>query len=217
VIVRPMWWGIWWLAFAGSAAAADRWYQVELLIFARTGTKALDAEVWPVDAGYPSLRGSVPILEGGGGSYRALPASSLRLTGAKRRLERAPGYRPLLHLAWRQPGLGRARAATVHLTGGRHIPASGLPRTPDGGTVPPLPEGAQASAELDGTVKVWVSRYLHLSADLIRRRLREAEGGGRWVQELRLTQNRRMRSKELHYLDHPGFGVLALITPEGGG
>ncbi|MGB5299133.1 MAG: CsiV family protein, partial [Thiogranum sp.] len=33
------------------------------------------------------------------------------------------------------------------------------------------------------------------------------------VPEIRLRQQRRMRSKELHYFDHPRFGVIALITP----
>jgi hypothetical protein len=28
-----------------------------------------------------------------------------------------------------------------------------------------------------------------------------------------LTESRRMRSKELHYLDHPVLGVLLLVTP----
>ncbi len=33
------------------------------------------------------------------------------------------------------------------------------------------------------------------------------------VQAFRLATSRRMRSKEIHYLDHPLFGALALITP----
>ena len=33
------------------------------------------------------------------------------------------------------------------------------------------------------------------------------------VPEIRLKERRRMRSKELHYFDHPRFGVIALITP----
>jgi len=33
------------------------------------------------------------------------------------------------------------------------------------------------------------------------------------VPDIRLKQQRRMRSKEIHYFDHPRFGVVALITP----
>lgn len=33
------------------------------------------------------------------------------------------------------------------------------------------------------------------------------------VRGYRLQESRRMRSKELHYLDHPVYGILALITP----
>ncbi len=32
-------------------------------------------------------------------------------------------------------------------------------------------------------------------------------------ERLRFKQNRKMRSKELHYIDHPAFGLLVLITP----
>ena len=30
---------------------------------------------------------------------------------------------------------------------------------------------------------------------------------------MQLAESRRMRSEELHYLDHPEFGMLVLITP----
>ena len=35
----------------------------------------------------------------------------------------------------------------------------------------------------------------------------------RVLQPFRLIDSRRMRSGELHYVDHPAFGVLALATP----
>jgi hypothetical protein len=33
------------------------------------------------------------------------------------------------------------------------------------------------------------------------------------VKRFELHQSRRMRSKTLHYIDHPLYGVLLLITP----
>ena len=33
------------------------------------------------------------------------------------------------------------------------------------------------------------------------------------VRDVQLSENRRMRSKEIHYLDNPEFGLLILITP----
>ncbi|MET0657677.1 MAG: CsiV family protein [Steroidobacteraceae bacterium] len=49
-------------------------------------------------------------------------------------------------------------------------------------------------------------RYLHLTLDLA---LQIPGDGTRYV----LKQTRRMRSTEMHYIDHPRFGIVALITP----
>ncbi|WP_432695383.1 CsiV family protein [Marinobacterium sp. YM272] len=57
---------------------------------------------------------------------------------------------------------------------------------------------------VDGTIRVDRSRYLHFKPDLLLTR------GGTQYQ---LKQSRRMRSKELHYLDHPLFGILVYARP----
>jgi hypothetical protein len=71
-------------------------------------------------------------------------------------------------------------------------------------------------AYVDGLVRVSVERYLHLDLNLrlhLRATTTEATSLEYGVPEIRLRQRRRMRSKELHYFDHPRFGVIALITP----
>ena len=98
-------------------------------------------------------------------------------------MRRSSLYRPLLHWRWRQPGWERGQAVPLEL------------RTTD-----------SSGALLQGTVSVALSRYLHLTADL---RLIESEAGA----SMTLRETRRMRSGELHYLDHPRFGVLVRITP----
>ena len=59
---------------------------------------------------------------------------------------------------------------------------------------------------LIGSVSVWRQRYLHAELDLL---LRPADG----TEPVRMQQRRRMRSEELHYLDHPKLGVLIYATP----
>lgn len=61
------------------------------------------------------------------------------------------------------------------------------------------------SSGLLGQVALSRGRYLHLTLDLVY----EGEDGQRYV----LRQARRMRSNERHYIDHPKFGVIALVTP----
>ena len=89
------------------------------------------------------------------------------------------------------------------------------------------------SRQLEGTVKVVLGRYLHVYADLLlRRRMPEGFIGENRVDGLQRTSNdngagfrepttqrhafqmrqhRRMRSNEIHYLDHPMMGMIVLI------
>ena len=61
---------------------------------------------------------------------------------------------------------------------------------------------------LSGRVALSRGRYLHLTLDLV---LNDSSGE-RYI----LQHTRRMRSSERHYIDHPKFGVVALITPTQG-
>lgn len=64
---------------------------------------------------------------------------------------------------------------------------------------------SQVAGGLTGRVALSRGRYLHLTLDLA---LQGADG-----ERFILQHTRRMRSNERHYIDHPKFGVIALITP----
>ena len=73
----------------------------------------------------------------------------------------------------------------------------------------PLPLGDLLPAgNLSGSTALALGRYLHLTLDLSF----QPEGS---TQAYVLRQTRRMRSRERHYIDHPTFGVIALVTPQG--
>jgi len=86
-----------------------------------------------------------------------------------------------------------------------------LPRST---TPPPL-------YQVDGAVTVSVERYLHAKVDLLYRRplpmqdptLPPDAPTTLELRGFRLQTSRRMRSQELHYIDHPLFGVLVMVTP----
>jgi hypothetical protein len=232
------------LLSAPTAVPAATWYEVELLIFANRDPAALTEETWPPLDGYPDVSAARPLAPPAGAlpvdypAFQLLPSSGLRLEGARRALLRSPDYRPLLHVAWRQPGYGRSRAQSVHLHDEVYVPAEPIPDpvlSPGPGLAPgpqgdggagvqvyPLEDRAPHRVmvpALDGTVSLHRSRYLHLGVDLVyREQGRSADaadtpiGDGR-LYSFRLAESRRMRSETLHYLDHPGFGVLALVTP----
>ena len=96
--------------------------------------------------------------------------------------------------------------------------------------------------QFTGTVTLSVERYLHLAANLVYRApvtqhspipipdlelwydrpyptLKEPQGPAfqqmEWqaIRGFRLKESRRMRSKVMHYLDHPFMGLVVIITP----
>ena len=88
----------------------------------------------------------------------------------------------------------------------------------------------QGLFELEGKITIALSRYLHTYTDLVLRRprltvdpkLRNAaqdsylaaySADTRILNNHSLKEHRRMRSKNLHYLDNPEFALLILITP----
>lgn len=147
-------------------------------------------------------------------SEQWLPAESFALSDIARRLERRNGFRVLLHGRWLQ-----------------NVPARETPQLlrVHGGTDP------AAGPTLEGLLSVTLGRYLHFRADLyyqaplagrapvdqplpppgmtaagpLRPQLADLEPAG-YVQ---IHQTRRLRSGELHYLDHPKLGVLVRIDP----
>ena len=191
--------------------ASARSFVIEIIVFDDLSGEGLHTEHWPADPGKPSLQDAVELVhsrEGGSEqaarAYRLVNRSVFALSDVWASLRRSARYRPFLHVGWRQPGLSHGAARPVHVS-----PHLGVRRT--GG---PEPEGGEHPA-VDGTVKVSLARYLHVDLDLVYSRPGNGENAAPNAipARFRLVSERRMRSGELHYIDHPLFGVLALIRP----
>ncbi len=191
------------VAFSPFAAHAEtKWYTVEVTIFERTSDDGLSAEYWPERVDEPrsnfalSPRGgsNVGVLTAGASepsAIAAVPREQLAYGAIVNRLKRSGRYRPLVHLGWRQPGLAKTEALPVRIAGSS--------------------SAAPDASRVRGTLRLYRSRYLHLEADLVYTRP-SAEllaASSRFA----LRESRRMRSGELHYLDHPLFGILVRATP----
>lgn len=175
------------LLVAAPLAAEQSWYQAEVIIFARDG-EYRNAEQWPAAPTLPDSTNArlLQPLDHPDPTLRQIPPEQQQLTEVWQRLRRSRGFKPLLHLAWQQPGLAREAAVSVAL------PATAA----DGSAIPLL-----------GQITLSLSRYHHLDAD-IAYQLPWADP--EWY---RLQGALRMRSGELHYLDHPLFGLLAKVVP----
>ena len=174
--------------WAGTAHSAERaWFRVELIVFERTSPSAGAGEYWPADPGSPDRQNAAGLQPAGAGG--AAPAPFERLPGSAHEL--GPHR-------W---SLGRGNSGTEPLL---HL-AWIQPVRGDRNAVPVYlsESGRGYGPRLEGTVRVRISRFLHADLDLL---LRRADGS------YRMRASRRMRSGELHYIDHPVLGVLMKIS-----
>jgi len=204
-----------------SQAEATRWYDVEVIIFAQTSKQFRDSEVWPVDVTLPDMKSARSLQPATSrGAFSRLSGGALRLNSEAKRIQSAPELQLLLHEGWRQPGLSQNQAVSVRVQEGSIEDPSGQ---------------AAASYRLEGTLKLVLSRYLHINADLVYREpMTESEKMALQQSDqtadenlftqtsmqikphyriYRLQQSRRMRSNELHYLDNPVLGMIIRVTP----
>jgi len=143
-------------------------------------------------------------------SNRWMPEESFMLQTQARRVETRAGGRVLFHGRWLQSVPPRETPLSVMLPDGVHT---------------------GAGKELSGSVAVTLGRYLHfrtalnyvapalgaipmqvaLSPEGEALPVDDIEGFGPGF--MTLAQSRRMRSEELHYLDHPKLGVVVRIDP----
>jgi hypothetical protein len=144
------------------------------------------------------------------GSNQWLPEDSFRLRRESRQVERRAGGRLLFHGRWLQVVPPRDAPLPIIL--------------PDTDVTGP-------GKELSGSVDVTLGRYLHFQARL--NYVAPALGArpyqvalspqgtstptrARQIEEpgfMTLAQSRRMRSQELHYLDHPKLGIVVRVDP----
>ncbi|HEX7044433.1 MAG TPA: CsiV family protein [Burkholderiales bacterium] len=103
---------------------------------------------------------------------------------------RADGrYRVMLHKRWVQPAEPRSSGSAVAL--------------------------ASWDRELEGALRFYVSRFLHVELRLLFQPRATAIGSDAAPSYV-IEEERRVRSNDLHYFDHPKFGVLVRVRPAAG-
>jgi len=183
-------------------------------------------------------------------AFRSINAEDEEFTQTLRRLRNSKGYKILTTKTWRQPGLAQNASIPVLIQAGEEF---------DG------------NYELEGTINITLSRYLHVQSNLwLSEYVKQIELSNTWWEEstfedaptfeglltdatypleasesskvdlndtgsatpllsalninettahyeairtVVIDESRRMRSNELHYLDHPLFGMIIKITP----
>lgn len=174
----------------------ERRYTVEMIIFSYTRDIATAGEIFvpdmPVEEASLDDMASEPTEPLPELEFERLDPGDFTMGDVMDHLRRIDIYRPLMHFGWTQTTLPEQLTRPVRL--------SSLARPVSG---------------LDGTLQLYLSRFLHLVVDL---EMEAGESDDSGALELkmpvyyRIQEDRIFRSGELRYFDHPKFGVLARVT-----
>lgn len=192
------------IAQTEGESSSLRRYDIDLIIFQYADANAGADEFWDAGVAVPDFSNALILGSEPQKGYKQNPASSSGLQQTRRYLQNNRSRYPILaQMSWRQPAYNKS-------------------------AVPVYIEGASAGAQIQGTARVSVSRYLHVDLDLY---LTTDIGnrpalyaGSQQVSEpgfvtadgtqiYHIRTHRRMRSNELHYIDHPLIGVLVIARP----
>jgi len=194
-----------------SPAALARDYQIEIALFEHV--QAPDS-VLPGELYYPKVTSAIGLnSDDATQAGFELVNEGLTLTANVESITRARRYRLLRHFAWRQPGLDAGSAQAIRVNLGETMSVY-LPKdigdydafVPASAQAAPDRQREITTTELNGTLKVRLGRFLHLESLLVYTDIKNQHS-------YRLSQSRKMRSRELHYIDNERFGLLVRILP----
>ncbi len=210
------------LTLACHSAYAEPWYQVEVIVFSQQDMFGDEKPRPNIQLSYP--KGNWTVLKPSSSqdpAYAVLDQNQRKLGPDSYTLRRAPGYRVLFHAAWRQPGLNMRKSPWILIRGGE--------RQSDG------------HYELEGSLRLVKTRFLHLQADLWKTRFLKpgqssnvswpalpvrptasAQAETEEVTDSLITASNirdivtlkgaeKLKLGEIAYLDHPNMGVLVRV------
>lgn len=189
------------LAILGSSlpASADP-YSVEVIVFENLVSDSSEGELW--------TRGSVGIDVSSAVEPDIKYEAESPLSTVADLLDTDPNYRVLYHNRWIQELETKSKSEIIHI----HDAA-----------IDAWTESAHASRYLDGVVRFYRGRFLQFEAHLAYRPLgmddhiTDIDEPNRMtlpIQRYTLNQKRRIKSNQLHYFDHPKFGLLVMVAAE---
>ena len=187
--------------FLSPAHADVTEYDFELIIFEDTSGRYANSEQWQYELPEPIAETATTDTQSNKNDTDAvLNMSQIKGIGLNKyakTLKAKKRYNVLVHKAWRQTGLADDAAIDM--------PIDSRKTSGDGNNI-------------HGSIKIVLGRYLHIYTDMIYQQPRKdiapiQYGQSQQYKEFPINFHRRMRSKELHYLDHPIVGILVMAKP----
>lgn len=195
--------------FCAFPSQAQTLYQVEIIAFARDTADADQEENWNKrpNLRYPERTTILQTNGSGSNTFQQLPAEMRMLNNEATTIKNRRGMRVLTHIAWLQPG----ETASVLVVGGKQF-----------GNHYELEGSFTLEVEnfLKAELNVWFNRFpTNAVGDTVvlpnipGTVIDPASTTYSAAQTIQLQEQRRMRNAELHYFDHPKFGLLVMVKP----
>lgn len=187
-------------------------YDVEIIIFEHARNTSVGSSKTML---LPVVRDAKSIPQQVEPNSPIQPLPQLRLQAEADRINQSDNYRLIYHGGWRQPDYDQETAPYMRIAMGEPVNMLVERGTPEslylqGYKTPPIdadtPLSQARSATIYGGIKVWVGRFLHFDT-----LLSYTPRGS--TQSFAMQQDRRMRSRQLHYLDNPRLGIITKIFP----
>lgn len=222
------------LIISKLAMAADVGYEVEIIIFEDTTELYKNSETWPLTfettdtisendiKSEQNKTKPIPLDTDKKVVFEFIDNEQYRLVEQARKLQEHANYKILFHKAWKQPGLDRDSAEPLIIN-------------TQNTAVNTESENNQQEPQsfMTGSFTLIMSRYLHVDSKIILHKPKTIKpintltnNDDEIINENENTVNtssdydkyplvfeRRMRSKEIHYIDHPMGGMIVLATP----
>jgi len=218
-------------------------YNIEIVIFEDSSNHYLDSEQWPIihqteieltsdtlPPGLEALPEDDPVIDGYGMGIKPKKAeypeinSVIDITHNENnalaehvtKLERSSRYNVLLHQSWQQAGLNDTDAVNI-IVDTNEIENKNLEVFST--SLKQIEIDKKLKSSIQGSIKLVLGRYLHIHSDLHYKRINKLYRpdspvlNNKKFEEFSIKSQRKMRSNELHYIDHPLLGILAIVSP----
>ena len=188
-------------------------YEVELIIFENANGRYLNSEDWSYNDTLHQIKEGVFHNDTSTDEeYKELPWSSAKLAKNLEHLLQNKNYKVLVNKRWKQTGLDRKETLSVPV--GKIIneiskSGSGIAEDIIGNINPE----SGIDSYVTGDVQLIMSRYLHFDVNLKYFKPMLNSRAEYEFQSFPIVLERRMKSREVHYMDHPLVGVVVLATP----
>ncbi len=191
-------------AITSISYAKETGYEVELIIFEDTRGRYLHSEDWSYNDMLNNKQDNILKQVKADPHYKQLPWAGSKLASNLNKLKKNSNYRILANRRWKQKGLDREHAFNIPIESHSKVNSekNNISATPQ-----------DADPYITGNVKLIMSRYLHFDVNIKYIRPQYGNNGKVENMVLPVVNERRMRSREIHYIDHPLVGIVVLATP----